>query len=68
MISQITLTDIALEYFVLACAERGQKFRAGENVGMGRDHTLFAKADGIVTMTKIKLASNKMRNVVHVVQ
>ena len=53
---------------MLACAERGQKFRAGENVGMGRDHTLFAKADGIVTMTKIKLASNKMRNVVHVVQ
>jgi large subunit ribosomal protein L27 len=22
--------------------------RAGRNVGMGRDHTLFAKADGLV--------------------
>jgi len=46
--------------------QRGQKFRAGTNVGMGKDHTLFAKADGIVTMTKMKLANNKLRNVVHV--
>jgi large subunit ribosomal protein L27 len=45
--------------------QRGQKFRAGENVGMGRDHTLFAKASGIVHMTK--LPTNKKRNVVHVV-
>ena len=28
--------------------QRGTKFHAGENVGMGRDHTLFAKADGNV--------------------
>ena len=28
--------------------QRGTKFYAGENVGMGRDHTLFAKVDGIV--------------------
>jgi large subunit ribosomal protein L27 len=28
--------------------QRGTKFYAGENVGMGRDHTLFAKIDGIV--------------------
>lgn len=48
--------------------QRGLKFRAGENVGVGRDHTLFATADGIVTMTKIKSPSNKMRNVVHVLQ
>ncbi|HEV2111136.1 MAG TPA: 50S ribosomal protein L27, partial [Gammaproteobacteria bacterium] len=26
--------------------QRGTEYRAGENVGMGRDHTLFAKADG----------------------
>lgn len=26
----------------------GTKFRAGENVGMGRDYTLFAKCDGEV--------------------
>ena len=28
--------------------QRGTKFHAGENVGMGRDHTLFAKVDGVV--------------------
>ena len=28
--------------------QRGTKFHAGNNVGMGRDHTLFAKADGHV--------------------
>ncbi len=28
--------------------QRGTKFYAGENVGMGRDHTLFAKVDGVV--------------------
>ncbi len=29
--------------------QRGTKFHAGENVGMGRDHTLFALVDGAVT-------------------
>lgn len=28
--------------------QRGTKFHAGNNVGIGRDHTLFAKADGKV--------------------
>jgi large subunit ribosomal protein L27 len=28
--------------------QRGTKFHAGDNVGMGRDHTLFATADGQV--------------------
>ncbi len=28
--------------------QRGTKFYAGLNVGMGRDHTLFAKIDGVV--------------------
>jgi large subunit ribosomal protein L27 len=44
--------------------QRGQKFRAGENVGMGKDHTLFAKVEGIVKMTR--LPSNRKRNVIHV--
>lgn len=39
--------------FVLAgnilVRQRGTEFHAGENVGMGKDHTLFAKIDGIVT-------------------
>ncbi len=28
--------------------QRGTKFHPGENVGLGKDHTLFAKADGVV--------------------
>ena len=28
--------------------QRGTKFHAGENVGVGKDHTLFALADGKV--------------------
>jgi large subunit ribosomal protein L27 len=28
--------------------QRGTKVHPGKNVGMGRDHTLFAKADGKV--------------------
>ena len=28
--------------------QRGTKFHPGVNVGCGRDHTLFAKADGVV--------------------
>ena len=28
--------------------QRGTHFHAGNNVGVGRDHTLFAKADGEV--------------------
>ena len=32
--------------------QRGTKFHAGDNVGVGRDHTLFAKADGQVRFQK----------------
>ena len=31
--------------------QRGTKFHAGDNMGMGRDHTLFAKADGHVNFS-----------------
>jgi len=31
--------------------QRGTKFHPGDNVGIGRDHTLFAKADGAVKFT-----------------
>jgi large subunit ribosomal protein L27 len=29
--------------------QRGTRFNAGKNVGIGRDHTLYAKIDGIVS-------------------
>jgi large subunit ribosomal protein L27 len=32
--------------------QRGTKTRAGRNVGMGRDHTLFALVDGRVAFDK----------------
>nr|AEJ72947.1 ribosomal protein L27 [Karlodinium veneficum] len=28
--------------------QRGQKFKPGENVGIGKDYTLFAKEQGLV--------------------
>ena len=31
--------------------QRGTKFHPGANVGIGRDHTLFAKANGAVKFT-----------------
>ena len=32
--------------------QRGTVYRAGDNVGMGTDHTLFAKANGRVQFRK----------------
>lgn len=32
--------------------QRGTKFRPGNNVGMGKDFTLFAKADGVLEFIK----------------
>ena len=37
--------------------QRGTKFHAGTNVGMGRDHTLFALIDGHVQFA-VKGANN----------
>lgn len=31
--------------------QRGTKFFPGDNVGMGKDHTIFAKSEGRVTFT-----------------
>lgn len=38
--------------------QRGTKFHAGSNVGMGRDHTLFATAEGRVVF-ETKGANNR---------
>jgi large subunit ribosomal protein L27 len=32
--------------------QRGTKHHPGDNVGMGKDHTLFALKDGVVKFTK----------------
>jgi large subunit ribosomal protein L27 len=44
--------------------QRGTRFHAGENVGMGRDHTLFAKADGRVEFVTRGAKSRKYVQVV----
>jgi large subunit ribosomal protein L27 len=43
--------------------QRGTKYRPGLNVGIGRDHTLFAKIDGRVEFIK----NSKKGKVVNVV-
>jgi large subunit ribosomal protein L27 len=43
--------------------QRGTKFHAGTNVGMGKDHTLFALIDGQVSFT-VKGESNRSTVVV----
>lgn len=38
--------------------QRGTRFHAGVNAGVGKDHTIFAKADGIVNF-KVRGANNR---------
>jgi large subunit ribosomal protein L27 len=44
--------------------QRGTKVNAGDNVGIGKDHTLFAKADGAV---KFEVKGPKNRQFVSIV-
>jgi len=44
--------------------QRGTKFHAGTNVGLGKDHTLFATADGVV---KFEVKGPKNRKYVSIV-
>ena len=43
--------------------QRGTKYRPGINVGIGKDHTLFAKADGVIEF----LANSKKGKLVNVI-
>ena len=44
--------------------QRGTKMHPGENVGMGKDHTLFAKADGKVSFSVKCHLKRKLVNIV----
>jgi large subunit ribosomal protein L27 len=46
--------------------QRGTKMHAGDNVGMGKDHTLFAKIDGKVTFCTKGALKRQMVNIVAV--
>ena len=45
--------------------QRGTKFHPGENVGCGKDHTLFAKVNGKVSFTKKGIKLRQFVNVEH---
>ena len=40
--------------------QRGTTFHAGENVGVGRDYTLFSKVDGVVTFERLGRAKRRI--------
>ena len=44
--------------------QRGTQFHTGDNVGMGRDHTLFAKITGTVEFTVKGAEKRRTVNVV----
>ena len=44
--------------------QRGTQFHAGVNVGMGKDHTLYAKADGKVSFTVKGALKRKTVNII----
>ncbi len=44
--------------------QRGTKFHPGKNVGMGRDHTLFAKIDGHLKFVKKGSRMRQFANVI----
>ena len=45
--------------------QRGTQHHPGEGVGMGKDHTIFATREGIVTFRKKKV-NNKVRSFISV--
>jgi large subunit ribosomal protein L27 len=47
--------------------QRGTRFHAGDNVGIGKDHTLFAKADGTVLFATKGPTKRKVVSIVPVV-
>ena len=46
--------------------QRGTRMHPGDNVGMGKDHTLFAKTDGKVNFTTKGALKRKLVNILPV--
>ncbi|MCL4792411.1 MAG: 50S ribosomal protein L27 [Gammaproteobacteria bacterium] len=44
--------------------QRGTEYHPGKNVGLGRDHTLFAKANGVVNFEVKGASSRRVVNVI----
>jgi large subunit ribosomal protein L27 len=47
----------------ISVRQRGTKFHAGTNVGVGKDHTLFALVDGQVSFSTKGALNKQMVNV-----
>jgi len=41
--------------------QRGTKFHPGENVGMGKDHTIYAKIEGFVIFERMRGRNGQKR-------
>jgi large subunit ribosomal protein L27 len=54
----------AIKAGTIIVRQRGTQVHPGENVGIGRDHTLFAKVDGKVKFTVKGPASRKHVSIV----
>ena len=48
----------------IICRQRGTQYYPGENVGLGRDHTIYAKVEGVVEFVR---ATNKDRVFINVI-
>ena len=48
--------------------QRGTVFHPGDNVGIGKDHTLFAKVNGAVLFSQKGAAKRKIVSIVPAVQ
>jgi large subunit ribosomal protein L27 len=48
----------------IICRQRGTQYYPGENVGLGRDHTIYAKVEGTVEFVR---ATNKDRVFINVI-
>jgi large subunit ribosomal protein L27 len=46
--------------------QRGMRYWEGPNVGVGRDHTLYALIDGLVTFTHARRYNGKKKTIVNV--
>lgn len=54
----------AIEAGNIIVRQRGTRFHAGDGVGLGRDHTLFALVDGTVRFSKRGPAQRKVVDIV----
>lgn len=48
----------------IICRQRGTQWHPGENVGLGKDHTIFAKVEGVVEFYRATAKDRVFINVI----